>query len=346
MPDLGDARQQLDLAEQAALAGDLSAAREFLTSALRIQEAELGAPHPDVISTLSNLAVIAERTGRNDEAEAGYRRTAALAASSLPPGHEMVVESRRNLEAFCREHGLDARPPRAAPPASREPTRIEPRVENHPPAANPTARERSRPAQQRSSGPLLWLGIAAVILSAVVILQIARQGPATGEVSTSQATTIQTAAPEPVTSPSPAIETPPPAPVATESLEQASPAAAPPAAISAAPSGSGASIVTAELCQKFSTSSGANWQCDPARNPAAEGSMVMYTRIKSARDGSVLHRWYRGDALRQSVRLTTRANASEGYRTYSRQTVNAGDWRVDVRSTDGALLYEQSFSVR
>ena len=74
--------------------------------------------------------------------------------------------------------------------------------------------------------------------------------------------------------------------------------------------------------------------------------MVLYTRIKSARDGAVVHRWFRNDALRQSVRLTIRANASEGYRTYSRQTVDAGDWRVDVRSADGELLHEQSFSVR
>ena len=74
--------------------------------------------------------------------------------------------------------------------------------------------------------------------------------------------------------------------------------------------------------------------------------MVLYTRIKSASDGVVVHRWYRGEALRQSVRLTIRANTSEGYRTYSRQTVDAGDWRVDVRSADGDLLYEQSFNVR
>ncbi len=74
--------------------------------------------------------------------------------------------------------------------------------------------------------------------------------------------------------------------------------------------------------------------------------MVLYTRIKSTSDAVVVHRWYRGDVLRQSVRLTIRANASDGYRTYSRQTVDAGNWRVDVQSADGALLHEQSFSVR
>jgi hypothetical protein len=77
------------------------------------------------------------------------------------------------------------------------------------------------------------------------------------------------------------------------------------------------------------------------------GAIVLYTRIKSPRDAFVVHRWYRGDALRQSVRLTVRANATDGYRTYSRQTVDRGaDWHVEVRSAEGALLHERRFVVR
>jgi hypothetical protein len=59
-----------------------------------------------------------------------------------------------------------------------------------------------------------------------------------------------------------------------------------------------------------------------------------------------MHRWYRGGTLRQSVMLTIQANPTEGYRTYSRLTVDAGDWRLEVRSADGSLLYEQRFAVR
>jgi hypothetical protein len=59
-----------------------------------------------------------------------------------------------------------------------------------------------------------------------------------------------------------------------------------------------------------------------------------------------MHRWYRGSTLRRSVRLTTRANATEGYRTYSRQTVDKGEWRVELRSADGDVLHEQRFDVR
>jgi len=60
----------------------------------------------------------------------------------------------------------------------------------------------------------------------------------------------------------------------------------------------------------------------------------------------VVHRWYQGNTLRQSVKLGIQGNPTEGYRTYSRQTVSDGEWRVEVRSTDGALLHEQRFAVR
>ena len=74
--------------------------------------------------------------------------------------------------------------------------------------------------------------------------------------------------------------------------------------------------------------------------------MVFYTRVKSPRDTAVVHRWYRGDTLRQSVMLRIQANAAEGYRTYSRLSVDDGDWRLEVRSEDGNLLHEQRFAVR
>jgi hypothetical protein len=47
------------------------------------------------------------------------------------------------------------------------------------------------------------------------------------------------------------------------------------------------------------------------------------------------------------VELGIRANANDGYRTFSRQTVNAGEeWRLEVRSASGDLLNEQRVSVR
>jgi hypothetical protein len=74
--------------------------------------------------------------------------------------------------------------------------------------------------------------------------------------------------------------------------------------------------------------------------------MIFYTRVRSPRDTTVTHRWYRDGTLRQSLMLRIHANATEGYRTYSRLTVDDGDWRVEVRSADGNLLLEQRFDVR
>ena len=81
--------------------------------------------------------------------------------------------------------------------------------------------------------------------------------------------------------------------------------------------------------------------------PGVAGPIVLYTRVRSPRDAAVVHRWYRGDTLRQSVKLTIRANATEGYRTYSRQTVDGrrtGEWKSGARTA--TCLHEQRFAVR
>ena len=96
----------LEAAEQAARAGDLESADALLRDALRLQEATLGALHPELANTLNNLAIVAEKTGRLDEAETFYRRAVAIATESLPAGDPMIAASRENLEAFCRAHGL------------------------------------------------------------------------------------------------------------------------------------------------------------------------------------------------------------------------------------------------
>jgi hypothetical protein len=112
------------------------------------------------------------------------------------------------------------------------------------------------------------------------------------------------------------------------------------------PASGAITLATAKLCQTFSTR-GDSWRCDPAVDPVSPGPIVLYTRVRSPRDATVVHRWYRGDTLRQSVTLTIRANATEGYRTYSRQTVDGGaSWRVEVSSAKGDLLHKQRFAVR
>jgi hypothetical protein len=74
--------------------------------------------------------------------------------------------------------------------------------------------------------------------------------------------------------------------------------------------------------------------------------MSFYTRIASPRPISVRHRWYLGEALQRDVELRVGASPKEGYRTFSRQTVGVGEWRVELRGADDALLHEARFAVR
>src|SRR5262245_35069542 len=70
-----DARHMLDRAERAATAGDLASADELLRGAARIQEEELGPLHPALANTLNNLAIVAEKAGRPDDAETLDRKS-------------------------------------------------------------------------------------------------------------------------------------------------------------------------------------------------------------------------------------------------------------------------------
>jgi DUF2914 family protein len=77
--------------------------------------------------------------------------------------------------------------------------------------------------------------------------------------------------------------------------------------------------------------------------------MFFYTQVKSATATTIEHRWYQGDRMRRAVQLRIEANPGAGYRTYSRTSISRGpsnDWRVELRSADGAVLHEVRFTVR
>jgi hypothetical protein len=112
-------------------------------------------------------------------------------------------------------------------------------------------------------------------------------------------------------------------------------------------------VADARLCRDRSPSrsrgSSVDWQCDRSSLPVHPGSLFFYTRVKSSGDTTVQHRWYRGDHLRKVVDLRIRANPTQGYRTYSRNTVDnrsGDDWRVELRTKEGILLHEERFVVR
>ena len=83
-----------------------------------------------------------------------------------------------------------------------------------------------------------------------------------------------------------------------------------------------------------------------ARRPSIV--VFFYTRLLAQTETTVQHRWYRGSRLHQAVTLRVHANSRAGYRTYSQMTVSparAGDWRVELRAADGAVLHEERFTV-
>ena len=53
-----------------------------------------------------------------------------------------------------------------------------------------------------------------------------------------------------------------------------------------------------------------------------QASSIFYTRVKSARDTTVQHRWLMNGHLVRSVDLRVGANPGAGYRTYSRNTID------------------------
>jgi hypothetical protein len=374
MPESSDLQNLLQMAERAATDGDFLSAGKLLKDVVRIQETELGPLHPDLVSTLNNLAVVAERTGQLGEAEAFYRRAAAIASASLPADHPMVAESHQNLEAFCREHSITitraATDEASTPAPAREPSAVAgggtptPGPTTHgdvstpvqppsadrpapPSAATATPPQPQPPASDRSSGNLAYLAIGAVVLLTLVVLLTrscsTRETPAsTATAEPAAAVPATTAAPAPA--PPPAAVTAPtePPPQPKRAAENPSPA---PSTRSTRSSGT-LSLAAVQLCQTFSTT-GDRWRCDPPAEPVSRGRLVLYTRIRSPRETVVVHRWYQGGTLRQAVKLTIQPNTSEGYRTYSRQNLDdAGNWRVEVANADGALLHEQRFTVR
>lgn len=329
MSQVENVRTKLAEAERAASTGDLVTAEELLRDVASLQESELGPVHPELANTLNNLAIVAERRGRPDDAETLYRRAVAIASASCPPDDPIVAASRRNLEEFCRAQGLPIDPPRVAAPAVRE-------------GSSPAVVSRASRTPAALAIGLIVLVTAALLVARPWMSRRASE-PLPGAAPTSRP------AAEPVP-PSSAAE-----PGATSAAKPAPTSPAAPArverttapnadTVAAGPPSDRISLVTAELCRNFSTDG--NWRCDPAGDSVPPGRIVLYTRARSPRSTVIVHRWYRGDALRQSVQLRIGANPTEGYRTYSRQTVDPGDWRVEVRNAEGDLLHEQRLAVR
>jgi len=334
----------IDAAQQAAAAGDYDAAERLLRDAVATQEATLGSSHPDLATTLNNLAFVCERTGKVDEAERGYRRAHAIAVASLSPGHPFIKTSLSNLVEFCEARGI----PLWTPPET--PTEDEPlpddddvapsEIDVAPPAID-VAPEIVRAPEVVRRLPLRMMAVAAVVVAAIVVMVFARQGQGRSDTPKpiAQPRTESVAPPAPVVP-----ETPTPIPLpAPESTVTSTPRR------ESANADASVTVLKAQLCSGLEKTGSPDWQCVPASGDLPPGTYMFYTRLLTTSETRVEHRWYRDGRVHQTMRLRVSASPGSGYRTFSATTVSperAGEWKVELRTLDGTLLDEKRFVVR
>jgi hypothetical protein len=332
-----DPASLIDAAQHAAAAGDYDAAERLLRDAVATQEATLGSSHPDLATTLNNLAFVCERTGKVDEAESGYRRAHAIAVASLSPGHPLIKTSLSNLVEFCEARGIPLWTPPETPiedePLSDEVDVAPSTIAVESPAID-VAPEIVRAPEVVRRLPLRMMAVAAVVVAAIVVMVFARQGQGRSDT------------PQPVAQP----RTESVAPSEPEVSKTTSPGPGPVPSPEPSPGREPAvTVLKAQLCSGLEKTGSPDWQCAPASGELPPGTYMFYTRLLTTSETRVEHRWYRDGRLHQTMRLRVSASPGSGYRTFSATTVSperAGEWKVELRAADGTLLDQASFRVR
>lgn len=74
-----------------------------------IREKALGSEHPDIASSLNNLAVLYRATGAYAKAEPLYQRALAIRQKALGPEHPSTAVSLNNLAVLYRATGTYAK---------------------------------------------------------------------------------------------------------------------------------------------------------------------------------------------------------------------------------------------
>ena len=349
MPQPHESRSLIESAEQAATIGDYASAEKLLREAAALQERTLGPRHPDLANTLNNLGIVCEMANNPIDAEHYFRRAYAIATAALSPDHPFVDTSRKNLHDFCAARGrpveLPPSPPEVAAWLETPAPRATAPRESSPPAKT---QDDVTPIPGKRSVRRFALGaLSGVALLIVILMTAGRWGSGAEETTSPPAAAIgparETAAPRPTPPPVEPIARPQPtakpAQPSRSDADAVSAMTTPPTRPVARPT-----VVTAQLCTALS-----EWRCETADSHVPPGLMFFYTQLRSAPASTVEHRWYWGDRLRQTVELRIESNTGAGYRTYSRHTISSdrvGDWRVELRSADGALLHEERFTVR
>ena len=362
MTDLRDPASLIEAAQKAAGDGDYVEAERQLHEAAALQQSTLGSSHPDLATTLNNLAFVYERLNKFDEAERGYRRAHAIAVSALSPGHPIISTSLKNLVEFCAAHEIPIWKPPAARPKDETPLadfadepsddfaaeQPEAAAALHNPSEPPAVTSRLKP---------LTIAAAALGIAVIVAVLFTGQGQGTTDpprpVPQSQPQPQPQQESAPAVLPTPAETTPPlpresPPPVALERLPETK--TAPPKTATKAPtSETPVTVLNAQLCSALVKRGSPDWQCASAKDNLQPGTFFFYTRLLTNANTTVEHRWYFDGRVHQVMRLRVTASPSTGYRTFSGNTVSperAGEWKVELRAADGSLLHEEHFVVR
>ena len=367
MTQVLDPATMIEAAQTAVAAGDYPTAERLLREAASLQETTHGSVHPDLASTLNNLALVYEQTNQIAEAEQTYRRAHAVAVSTLLPGHPFVATSLKNLVDFCEAHGI----PLWRPPAARSDDEfdsgwqsvVQPDVAENREAttrevdsldaefASDAARAVAAvetPTKHRRVA-LVALAAAAIVVVSIV-MRWSEASPASG--SPAPALTAPIAARD--AAPAKATER------ASALIDAPAPAAPAPTVAPAAPVERGSAretrdtsapvtVLNAQLCRAIEKRGSPDWQCASASGDVQPGTYSFYTRLQANSDTMVEHRWYRDERVHQVMRLHIAANPGSGYRTLSRTTISAervGNWKVELRAADGTLLHEEHFVAR
>ncbi len=88
--------------------GKYAEAEPLYQRALAIREKALGPEHPNVATSLNNLAVLYHTQGRYTEAEPLYQRALAIHERVLGPEHPNVAQSLENYAVLLRKTGRRA----------------------------------------------------------------------------------------------------------------------------------------------------------------------------------------------------------------------------------------------
>ena len=83
-------------------AGKYYRAVEVAKKALEVARKNVGPDHPDVATSLNNLALLYYTQGRYAQAEPLYKRALAIREKALGPDHPDVANSLENLAALYR----------------------------------------------------------------------------------------------------------------------------------------------------------------------------------------------------------------------------------------------------